>query len=98
MNKVAGLLALCVVCAALKAALTVLVVALALTALLSFITRPRETLVFIGTFALLGLANTRPLACIITLGIVGIVAVVAGAKRTPRNQLRLTDGREHHSN
>lgn len=96
MNKVAGLLALCVVCAILRAAVVALVVAMIIALLWSFITRPRETRLLLGTFAVLGLANAQPLACIIALGVIGLAAIVASASQRARPPVLLNDGREHH--
>lgn len=98
MSKFLTLLILGAVLAALRAVLIALVVALILALLVAFITRPRDTLVFLVCLGLLGLAGAQPLACIVTLGLVAIVSVVTGAKPKARSQLRLTGGREHHSN
>lgn len=85
MNKVVSLLTLCVVCAILQAALVALVVAIMLAILFSFITRPRETLLFIGILALMALANAHPLACIIAFGGIGVaVVVVVVTGRVPK--------------
>jgi chromate transport protein ChrA len=81
MNKVVGLLTLCVLFAVLKAAVVALVVAMIVALLLSFITQPRETLILLGTLALMGLANAHPLACIIALGVIGVAAVIFGNRR-----------------
>jgi hypothetical protein len=91
------LLILCVALAVLKAVLIPLVVALVLALLISFITQPRETLALLVTLGLLGLAGAQPLAFIIALGVVGVAAVVAGARRKSRSQLLLTDSREDRS-
>lgn len=93
MNKLVGLLTLCVVCAILQAALVALVVAIMLAMLFSFIMRPRETLLFIGILALMALANARPLVCIGAVSIVAVVALLAGRKRRPAPPPLLTDRR-----
>lgn len=94
MNKVVGFLTLCLVVAMLRAMVVALVVAMIIALLWSFITQPRETLVLLGTLALMGLANAQPLACIIALGVLGIAVVLTGRRR--RQKLRspplLTDG------
>lgn len=97
MNKLVGLLTLCVVCAIVQAALVALVVAIMLAMLFSFIIRPRETLLFIGILALMALANAHPLACIIAIGVIGVGMFVIGSKRKGLEPRRLTDGREHPS-
>jgi len=86
------LLALCVVFAVLRMAAVALALALGLAVVVALITRPRETLSFLGTLGLVILANARPLACIITLGVVGVAVVAAGALRKERHPLLLTDG------
>ena len=97
MSRFLTLLILGAILAVLRAVLIALVVALVVALLVAFITRPRDTLVFLGCLGLLGLAGAYPLACIITLGVVAIASVVANAKPKPRTQALLTDGREHHS-
>jgi chromate transport protein ChrA len=80
MNKVAGFLTLCLVVAMLRAIVVALVAALILALLWSLIRQPRETLVLLGTLALMGLANAQPLACIMALGVIGVAVVVTGRK------------------
>ena len=89
MKTVVALLTLCVVCAILKAAAVALIAALLLTLLWSLLRQPGETLLFLASLALMGLANARPLACIVALGVLGIAVVVAGAGRKPRRPLLL---------
>ena len=96
MNKVVALLILCVVLALVKAAIIALGIALLLAVLVDLIKHPRDTLLSLLTLGLIGLANAKPMAFIVTLGIVSVAAVVAGAGRKPRRPLVLTDGREHH--
>ena len=96
MNKVAGFLALCLVVAMLRALVVALVVAMMIALLWSFITQPRETLLLLGSLALMGLANAQPLACILALGVIGVAAILASAKQKARSPPLLTDGREHH--
>ncbi len=81
MNKLAGLVTLCVVLAIIRAALIALVVALLLGLLVLFIARPKDTLVLLGAFVLTGLANARPLAFIAALAIIGVAVLVAKAKQ-----------------
>tara|TARA_R110002124_G_scaffold165121_2_gene332496 strand:+ start:28658 stop:28954 length:297 start_codon:yes stop_codon:yes gene_type:complete len=89
MNKLVGLLTLCVVCAILQAALAGLVVAMILALLWSFITQPRDTILFLATCALSCVAVARPMACIIALGVISVAVVVAGVRRKPRRPLLL---------
>jgi hypothetical protein len=97
-SKFLTLLILGAILAVLRAVLIALVVAVVMALLVAFITRPRDTLVFLVCLGLLGLAGAHPLACIITLGVVAVVSVAANAKPKARPQVLLTDGREHNSN
>lgn len=81
MNKLAMLLALCVACAVLRAALATLVVVLMIALLWSFVTRPRETLVLLSTLALMALADARPLALIAGLVVVVVAVTFLERKR-----------------
>lgn len=78
-----------VVLAIVQAALAALVVALAIMLLFYSVTRPRETLIFVGTLALFGLANAQPLAFIIALTAIGVAVVTAGAWRRRRGQSQM---------
>jgi hypothetical protein len=95
MNKVIGLIMLCIVCAILRAAVVALVLALTLFLLVSFIRRPYETLLFLASLGGLALVNSRPLACACAVGVIGVAVVVAGAIQKSRRPPLLTDGREH---
>lgn len=81
MSRLLLLLILCVALALFRAVAVALVVALALALIGSFIARPRETLTFLGTLSLSVLAVAQPLACIVALGIVGMVIVLTGRSR-----------------
>ena len=85
-----GLIVLAWIAAIARVVVLGLVVALAFVLLLSFITRPRETITSLAVMALCGLASARPVACIVTLGILALVAMVMGRPRSP---LHLTDDR-----
>ena len=98
MSKFITLLILGAILAVLRAVLIALVVAVMLALLVALITRPRDTLVFLVCLGLLGLAGAHPLACIITLGVVALVSVVASPKPKVGSQALLPDGRERHSN
>ena len=90
---VGGFLVLCVALAVLRMAVVALVVALLLALLVSFVTRPRETLTFVGTLVLMGVAHARPIAFAAILGIIFLAVVVVGRRRRRSTQLLLTDGR-----
>ena len=90
-----GFVTLCIVLAIVRAALIALAIATVLALLFYIATRPRETLLFMGTLVVTGLATARPTAFIVMLGVIGLAVVVAGASRKPRRVLLLTDGREH---
>jgi hypothetical protein len=89
MNKVVALLILCVVLALVKAAIIALGIALLVAVLVALIKHPRDTLLCLLTLGLIGLANAKPMAFIITLGVLGIAVVVAGAMQKPRRPLLL---------
>jgi hypothetical protein len=90
-----GFFTLCIVLAIVRAALIALAIATVLALLFYFATRPRETLLFMGTLVVTGLATARPGLFIVMLGVIGVAVVVAGVRRK-RPQLRLLkDGREH---
>lgn len=94
MNKLAGLVTLCVILAIIRAALIALVLAVLLGLLVLFIARPKDTIVLLGAFVLMGLANARPLAFIAAVSIIGVAVVVAKARGKSPEPLRLTGGRQ----
>ncbi|KQR57209.1 hypothetical protein [Brevundimonas sp. Leaf168] len=81
MGRFLLLLILCVALAVLRAVIVATVALVVLALIVSFITRPRQTLVFVGTLALSALTVTQPLACIITLAALGFVIAFSGRKR-----------------
>lgn len=91
---VVGLLAMCLGFALLKMLVTALLLGLAALLAFSFITRPRETVAFLGGLLVVGLASARPAAFIIVVGIVALAVVAVGALREPQRRLLLTDDRE----
>lgn len=95
MNRFLTLVLALVVLAILQAAVAALVLALTIMLLFFLATRPRETLTYLGTFLLLGLASARPVAAIMVFGVVAVAVVIADVRRKSRNRMRLTDGREH---
>ncbi len=96
MNNLLAVLMLAIVLATLKVVVMALGVMLLLALLYSFITRPRDTLVLLGCLGLFGLASAQPLACIIILGVVSVLALLTAAWRGHPRQLLLTDRRERH--
>ena len=84
MNRFLLFVTVCVVLALVKAAIIALGLALLLAVLVALIKHPRDTLLCLLTVMLIGLANARPMAFIVTLGIVCVAAVVAGAIQKAR--------------
>lgn len=70
----------CIVLAALKAAMIVLLIAIALTLLIGFVTRPAATLTCLVGFTFLSMANAHPLAGLV---VVGLLLVAGLTIRTP---------------
>jgi chromate transport protein ChrA len=95
-NKVLVLLLLGAFLAVLKAVLIALVAALLLVLAYSFVSRPAETLAFLAALTIFGLASAQPVAFIITLGVVGVAVVVAGAWQKARSQRPPMDSRRKH--
>lgn len=93
MSRFLTLVLALVVLAILQAAVAALVLALTIMLMFYLVTRPRETIAFVGTLLVFGLASARPVAFIVTAGIVALAVVVVGARRKSRNRLLLTDGR-----
>lgn len=86
MKQVLYLLILAVALAIVKAVLVALAIALFLALVHAFVSRPAETLLLLGVLTLFGLAFAQPLACVITLGVLGAVAVVADARVRSRRE------------
>ena len=93
MNKVVSFITLAVVLAILQAVVKALVVALILALIFSFITRPRDTLIFLGSLGLFGLAGSQPIACIIALTVIALMIVLVGRRQKHRQPQRLA---RHH--
>ena len=88
MKKVFAFLILCMALALARILLMVLAVVLLLTLVHAFLTRPRETLVFLGTLALSSLAVAQPLAFIGGAVVVTMTALLTRRlKRSRRHQL-----------
>lgn len=95
MRTVGGVLALCLALVIVKAVVVAFAIALGLALVVSFIRRPADTLAFLGALGLLGLAQARPVACIVAMAIIALAVVVAGSRRRPPKRLLLGDGSNH---
>lgn len=91
MSKFLTFLMLLIGLAIIRAAAVALVACLLLALLYFFATRPRETLLYLGSLALLGLASARPLAFIVALGVVGLGVVLTRWKQGSPTPLLCTD-------
>lgn len=97
MKWFAAFILLSLLLAVVKALLVAMAIALALVLSYAFIRRPRDTLVFLVTVTLSGLATAQPLAAIIALCLVALVAVLRPRLRR-RRQLLLMHGSRSHRN
>lgn len=86
MGRFLLLIILCVTLAVLRAVIMAVVALAVLALLVSFLTRPKQTLVFLGTLALSALTVAQPLACIMALGLVGVAIAVSQRRRKPALQ------------
>ncbi|WP_312404511.1 hypothetical protein [Brevundimonas sp.] len=86
MGRFLLLIILCVALAVLRAVIVAAVALAVLALIVSFITRPKQTFVFLGTLSLSALTVAHPLACILTLGLVGVVIAIARRKPNPLPQ------------
>lgn len=90
-KKLLAFLILCLALALVRILLMVLAVALLLALVHAFVTRPRETLVFLGTLILSSLAVAQPIAFIVgAVGVIGLVVIGGGIKRKRRNPFLMT--------
>jgi len=90
-KKLLAFFVLCMALALVRTLLMVLAVVLLLALVHAFVTRPRETWVFVVTLALSSLAVAQPLAFITgAVGVIGLVVIGVGIKRKRRNPLLLT--------
>ena len=81
MKRVLAVLILCLALVLVRILLIVLAVVLLLALVHAFITRPRETLVFLGTLTLSSLAVAQPFAFIMGTVVVAVAVVMVGRKR-----------------
>ena len=88
MGRFLLLIVLCVALAVLRAVIIAAVALAVLALIVSFITRPKQTLVFLGTLALSALTVAQPVTCIIALTIIVVVVAATRCSQKPtRRQL-----------
>ena len=92
MRWVLGFVMLAVVLAIIKAALMGLAIAAGVAFLVAFVRRPRSTALFMVVLTLSGLATARPLAAIVTIGIVSVTLILTSNRR--RHEQRCLPGAE----
>ncbi|WP_303717572.1 hypothetical protein [Brevundimonas naejangsanensis] len=88
-KKLLAFLTLCMALALARTLLMVLAVVLLLALVHAFVTRPRETLVFLGTLILSSLAVAQPLAFIVGAVVIAVALIVIRRKRRKRHERRL---------
>lgn len=86
MRWVLGFLVLTVVLAIVKLALLGIAMAAGVALLFAFVRRPRSTAVFMVVLTLSGLATARPLAAIVTIGVVSLAVVLTDGRRGRRTR------------
>lgn len=89
MGRFLLLLILCVALAVLRAVVIVAVASAVLALIVSFITRPKQTLVFLGTLALSALTVAQPLACIVAMTTLATAVVLARPQRNKPSERHL---------
>lgn len=92
MDRLLTLLSVVLLLAVIQAAVVALAIALVLALLYFGVTRPRETLAFVVSSVVIGLAGAHPTAALVILGAVGVTAVVLPAVR-PDATLPTAQGR-----
>lgn len=88
-KKLFAFLILGMALALVRTLLMVLAVVLLLALVHAFVTRPRETMVFLGTLILSSLAVAQPLAFITGAVVVTVAVIVVRRKRRKRHGRRL---------
>lgn len=94
MGRLLTLATLIVALAIIQASIVALLITLLLALLFAVFSRPRETLIFLGSLVTIGFASAHPVICIITVGVVGLAVVMVGMRRRSQGQLLLADDRE----
>lgn len=92
MRWVLGFVMLAVALAIIKTALMGLAIAAGVALLVAFVRRPRSTAVFMVVLTLSGLATARPLAAIVTIGLVSVAFILTSSRR--RHEQRCLSGAE----
>ena len=91
-KKLLAFLILCMALALIRTLLMALAVVLLLALVHAFVTRPRETMVFLGTLILSSLAVAQPLAVIGGAVVIAVAVIVVGRKRRrPQEKHLYTD-------
>ncbi len=88
-KKLLAFLILCMTLALVRTLLMVFAVVLLLALVHAFVTRPRETMVFLGTLILSSLAVAQPLAFITGAVVIAVAVIVIRRKRRKRHGRRL---------
>lgn len=88
-KKLLAFLILCMALALVRTLLMVLAVVLLLALVHAFVTRPRETMVFIATLSFSALVVAQPLAFITGAVVVALAVIVVGRKRRKQHRRRL---------
>ncbi len=92
MRWVLGFVMLAVALAIIKTALMGLAIAAGVALLVAFVRRPRSTAVLMVVLTLSGLATARPLAAIVTIGLVSVAFILTSSRR--RHEQRCLSGAE----
>ncbi len=95
MGRFLLLIVLCVALAVLRAVIVAAVALAALALIVSFITRPKQTLVFLGTFALSALTVTQPLACIVGLVVIALAIPTTRCRRRNEPPVQIENCRKN---
>lgn len=82
MDRLLTLLSVVLLLAVIQTAVMALAIALVLALLYFGVTRPRETLAFVVSSVVIGLAGAHPTAALVILGAVGVTAVVLRVVRS----------------
>lgn len=90
MNRFLLLVILCVGLAVLRAVAIILIASVVLGLIVSFITRPKQTLVFLGTLALSVLTVAQPISCVIALTVIVVAIAAVRHVQNPPHRRRIS--------